>query len=229
MLHAPEPRRVRAPAHTPAPVLAAIATWAPSVTRAVGSSVVAGGLAAIAAALASRGVQLELAGCDLPCPLPSAYPDPATLGSDRWLCALAAHRRHGAAVVVQCGTAITADAIDATGRFLGGAIAPGLRAMAAGLAAAAPALPRPSAPSAATVPAVTSSACVEAGLVLAFCGAVERLLLDVGAALPATAARVVTGGDAALYLRHGRARLAHVPDLLHQGLRCLATGAPPSC
>ncbi|MEZ5963388.1 MAG: type III pantothenate kinase [Planctomycetota bacterium] len=222
MLHAPEAQRLRAPAGAPAPALAALAALAPSVTRAVGSTVVVGGLDEVATLLAAHGVRVELAGVDLPCPLPLAYPDPGTLGTDRWLCALAAHRAHGAALVVQCGTAITVDAVDVGGRFLGGAIAPGLRAMAAGLAGAAPALPRPAVLRAATVPGVTSPACVEAGIVLAFCGAVERLARDVGAALPAAAARLLTGGDAELYRQHGRARLQHAPDLLHRGLRCLA-------
>lgn len=227
LLHAPQPQRLRTRAESAEPVLAALAELVPAPSRAVGSTVVAGGLDAVAAVLAARGVRLELAGRDLPCPLALAYPDPSALGSDRWLCALAAHRAHGAAVVVQCGTAVTVDAVDGAGRFLGGAIAPGLAAMAAGLAAAAPALPRIVAPRQATVPAVSSPACVEAGVVLAFCGAVERLVHDVAAALPATAARVLTGGDAATYLRYGRLRLAHVSDLLHRGLRCLAETEPP--
>src|SRR5690606_11778764 len=138
MLHSAPVKRWRAPAHAPETVLAEVATLAGVPVRAVASTVVAGGLTALEAVLADAGVRLEVAGRDLPCPLPLAYADPNELGTDRWLAALAAFAAHGAAVVVQCGTAITADAVDASGRFLGGAIAPGLRAMAAGLAAAAP-------------------------------------------------------------------------------------------
>jgi len=228
MLHGPVPQRFKARADAPAAVLSALASLSPPPERAVGSTVVAGGLDAAAAVLAARGVSLELAGRDLPCPLPLAYDDPHTLGTDRWLCALAGFGEHGAAVVVQCGTAITVDAVAADGSFLGGAIAPGLAAMASGLALAAPALPRPVPLQHAVVPARSSLACVEAGTLLSFCGAVERLVGEAAAALPAGVPRLLTGGDAETYLRHGRLALVHEPDLLHRGLRRLASWRPPS-
>jgi pantothenate kinase type III len=60
----------------------------------------------------------------------TAYPD--HIGADRLANATAAHRLSGgAAVVVDLGSALTLDVADATGAFIGGAIAPGLR-MAAG-------------------------------------------------------------------------------------------------
>lgn len=58
------------------------------------------------------------------------YRDPATLGVDRWLAVLAAwHRQAGAAVAIDCGTAMTADFVTAAGRHLGGYIVPGIRLM----------------------------------------------------------------------------------------------------
>lgn len=229
MAHGSQARRWRARADAADPILAVLADLAPATERVVASTVVPGGLAAVAELLAARAVRLEVAGVDLPCPLALAYRTPATLGSDRWLCALAAHRGFGAALVVQCGTAVTVDAVDAEGRFLGGAIAPGLRAMARGLAAAAPGLPQPAAFTSTSLPADSSLGCVEAGVLLAFCGAVERLVGDLASALPASSARLLTGGDAETYLTHGRLRLTHVDDLLHRGLVCLArTSAPGS-
>ena len=60
-----------------------------------------------------------------------AYPQPETLGADRWAAMVAAHERYPAgSLVVDCGTAITLDAI-ANGRHLGGYILPGIRAMQA--------------------------------------------------------------------------------------------------
>lgn len=222
MLHTSTPQRWRAPAADQGAVLAVLADLSPVPARALGSTVVPTGLAAAATVLEERGVRLELAGRDLPCPLTLHYSTPSTLGTDRWLCALAAHAEHGACVVVQCGTAVTVDAVDASGCFLGGAIAPGLRALADGLAIAAPGLPRAVAPRCAAVPALTSQTCVEAGVLLTFCGGVERLVQDVAAVLPANAPRLVTGGDAATYLEHGRLPLVLVQDLLHRGLRCLS-------
>lgn len=229
MLHGEPAQRWRAPASEPGAVLAAVAALA-APSRAVGSTVVGGGLDAVAGVLQDRfGVRLEVAGRDLACPLAVAYADPTTLGTDRWLAALAAFTSFGPAVVVQCGTALTVDAVDAGGRFLGGGIGPGLLAMARGLAAAAPRLPAFDAARSGPLPATSSEDCVAAGVMAGFCGAVERLLDDVGQVLPHDAARVITGGDAEVYLQHGRRRLTHVSDLLHQGLRCLATTYGPPC
>lgn len=56
----------------------------------------------------------------------NCYQDPATLGCDRWLALIAAHdQRSGPLAVVDCGTAITVDALLADGQFLGGVIAAG--------------------------------------------------------------------------------------------------------
>lgn len=58
------------------------------------------------------------------------YPDVSGLGVDRWLAMLAAYRRAGGAcVVVDGGTALTIDVIDAAGLHGGGYILPGLRLM----------------------------------------------------------------------------------------------------
>ncbi|WP_395060054.1 type III pantothenate kinase [Polaromonas sp.] len=76
--------------------------------------------------------------------LTNGYDHPARLGADRWVAMIGArHRllRRGACapcVVVMVGTAVTVEAIDATGRFLGGIILPGhgimLRALESGTA-----------------------------------------------------------------------------------------------
>lgn len=59
------------------------------------------------------------------------YRDPARLGVDRWLAVLAAHRSGlGTACVVDAGTALTVDVVDADGIHHGGLILPGLRTMA---------------------------------------------------------------------------------------------------
>ena len=56
------------------------------------------------------------------------YDDPARIGVDRLAAAAAAHRAAPAGqavVVVDAGTALTVDAIDAEGTFRGGVIVPG--------------------------------------------------------------------------------------------------------
>ena len=58
------------------------------------------------------------------------YPRPATIGPDRLANAVAVRHHYGApAVVVDFGTAVTFDVVDARGDYVGGIIAPGLAAM----------------------------------------------------------------------------------------------------
>jgi len=57
----------------------------------------------------------------------NGYTQPAQLGCDRWAAMLAAFNLQNSSVlVVNVGTALTIDAIDATGLHLGGLISPGL-------------------------------------------------------------------------------------------------------
>ncbi len=66
----------------------------------------------------------------------NGYRDPGQLGCDRFASLIGArYRRPGQSLlVVTAGTATTVDALDATGRFIGGMILPGLRTMAHSLA-----------------------------------------------------------------------------------------------
>lgn len=69
-------------------------------------------------------------------PVPMKVDEPTKVGMDRLMNALAATRRAGPGVptiTADIGTAITLDLTDATGAFVGGAIMPGPRLMAAAL------------------------------------------------------------------------------------------------
>ena len=60
----------------------------------------------------------------------NAYEYPEKLGVDRWLCLIAArHYWTESVCIVDCGTAITIDAMDRNGCHLGGLICPGLNLM----------------------------------------------------------------------------------------------------
>jgi type III pantothenate kinase len=78
-------------------------------------------------ALARFGVEAEfIASTAEAAGVRNAYPEPWKLGVDRWLAMIAAHGMYQRAVcVVSIGTAATIDAVDATGRHLGGLIVPG--------------------------------------------------------------------------------------------------------
>jgi type III pantothenate kinase len=64
------------------------------------------------------------------CGVKSRYDRPEQLGSDRWAALVAARALHpGACLVVNAGTATTADLLSASGEFLGGLILPGVDLM----------------------------------------------------------------------------------------------------
>jgi len=84
-----------------------------------------------------------VAGQDFPIAIRTDVDEPDRVGVDRLVAALAAYRRTGGAcIVVDAGTAVTVDAVDAEGTFLGGAIFPGPGLMARSLAEGAAQLPR---------------------------------------------------------------------------------------
>ncbi len=66
----------------------------------------------------------------------NGYRDPSQLGCDRFASLIGARHRYPgeSLLVVTAGTATTVDALDASGRFMGGMILPGLRTMAQSLA-----------------------------------------------------------------------------------------------
>lgn len=224
MLHGDAPRRQRL-----LPAAGALPAWLagerPRV--AVGLSVVAGGLDAARRELAAAGVALRIIGTDIACPLALDYETPQTLGTDRWVGALAAFRMHGAAIVVDCGTATTVNGIDGSGTFRGGPIAPSVSSIVAGMAQLTPVLPHANRDAVPQVPPRSSAAAVDTGVLLGWCGAVERLVQDMRGAMACEPAIVVTGGNADLLLRWGRLRCSHEPDLVHLGLALLADGIAP--
>lgn len=171
--------------------------------------------------LRAHNVPCRVVGEDVTCPLPLDYATPQTLGADRWLGALAAFRRFGRAVVVDCGSATTVNLVDADGTFRGGPIAPGLGALQLGMASATPALPAARLDAMPTAPPRSSQDAVDTGVLSGFCGMVERLVADTLRAAHGPARVVVTGGRSEILLRHGRLRAHHVPDLVHQGLALL--------
>lgn len=65
----------------------------------------------------------------------NAYSESRRLGVDRWLAMLEAWNRVGDAVIVDCGSALTLDAVDASGMHQGGYIVPGLGMLRQSLAA----------------------------------------------------------------------------------------------
>jgi type III pantothenate kinase len=160
------------------------------------------------------------------CGVVNGYAVPEQLGADRWASLVAARRRvtaagaaAGPAVVVNAGTAVTVDALDADGRFRGGVILPGLELMLHALADKTAALK--TAPGRfAEFPSNTADA-LFSGAVQAVAGAIERMRRAVrrgdGAVLC-----LLTGGGAATIAPHLPDGAEIVPNLVLEGVLALA-------
>lgn len=135
-----------------------------------------------------------------PVELISGYRDPAQLGADRWHAMLGAIRaRPGTSiVVVNAGTAITADCVHSTGatsaRFVGGCIAPGARLMHESLSQRAAGLPLSDGEPMA-FPDSTASA-IATGVLDAQAGLVERVWTRFAQRLDAMPQVLLAGGNA---------------------------------
>jgi type III pantothenate kinase len=80
--------------------------------------------------LERRGIPFVELNATTLCHIGIDYPKPGTIGADRLANAAAAYARYQApAVVVDFGTAVTFDVVNAAGNYAGGIIAPGLSAM----------------------------------------------------------------------------------------------------
>jgi type III pantothenate kinase len=152
----------------------------------------------------------------------NGYRDPASLGADRWMALLAARKLvPGPVCVVDCGTAVTVDALAADGQFLGGVILPGLELMRHALAHGTSGLVS-SVSSAASCQARSTADAIAAGILHGLCGAIERIVTEHRASIGADAGVVLTGGDADRLKEHLGFAVTHVPDLVLRGIARVA-------
>lgn len=159
------------------------------------------------------------------CGVRNGYDDPARLGVDRWAAMVAAfHDGGGPLTVVDCGTALTLDHVDAGGRHLGGLIAPGLGAMRAALGTTTR-LPRETlgepAPELPELGRDTAKA-VAAGCMAAVAGLIERTQARIADSRGGACRLWITGGDADAVMTRLAAHWRHAPGLVIDGLALLA-------
>lgn len=148
--------------------------------------------------------------------------DRKQLGADRLLAAFAAyHRFQRPVIVIDAGTAITIDLVNARGAFAGGVIVPGLNTAAASLHAMTAKLPRIKPAPVKRVLARATREAINAGVVVGTAGLVDRLVEEMSAEAHVDPLVIATGGDAVLLSSESRTIRRLEPDLLHQGLRWL--------
>lgn len=128
------------------------------------------------------------------------YPKPNTIGPDRLANAVAARHRFGApSVVVDFGTAVTFDVVDACGNYVGGIIAPGLAAMTDYLYEKTALLPRIQIREVKSLVGKSTEHAMLAGAVHGYRGLVRELIIELKRELKVKRLPVVaTGGYAKL-------------------------------
>jgi type III pantothenate kinase len=158
--------------------------------------------------------------------LTNGYLDPTLLGADRWLALIGAWTRaKGALCVVDAGTAVKVDSVDATGQHLGGLIAPGIHMMREALMNKTSDIAKAAAsstPSLAGVLANNTVGAVSRGAVFALAGMADRAAEIIEQSTGTVPRLFITGGDAGMITGTMRNHGEIVPDLVLQGLAVIA-------
>jgi type III pantothenate kinase len=155
----------------------------------------------------------------------NGYLQPEQLGADRWIGLIAARAEFKEAVcIVDCGTAITVDVLDAAGRHQGGVICPGVRLMQDAVIRGARML---SWDGVARGPLLAhgTGAGIYSGSVNAAAGMVEKVLTESERAMGSRVRLLVTGGGAEAVMERLCVDYTFVPDLVLKGLAVIDSGA----
>lgn len=132
----------------------------------------------------------------------NGYEQPERLGVDRWLAILAAYNiTRAAVVVIDLGTAITADAVHGAGQHLGGYICPGMRLMERSLQANTNLVCFSDIRQPGMTPGINTESAISAGVLTAAVGFAQQSWASLSALSGATVA-MLTGGDAGVVAPH---------------------------
>lgn len=155
--------------------------------------------------------------------MPILYDNPAEVGADRIVNAIAAYEQYGGRstplIICDFGTATTFDAVTSAGEYLGGAICPGVTISADALFQRAARLPRIEVRKPPRIVGRTTVGAMESGLFFGYVGMVEGLVRRMTEELGGRATCVATGGLAAVIAPETNV-IHHVDvDLTLRGLR----------
>ncbi len=154
--------------------------------------------------------------------------EPRSLGADRALNAIAAHAKYdGDLIIIDFGTATTFDAVDFTGAYKGGVIAPGINLSLDALVAGTAKLPRIAieAPRTTSVIGRNTEDQMLIGVFWGYVAMMEGLIAKMREEIGRPAKVVATGGLAILFDQHTEMFDAVDSDLTLEGLAILAERA----
>jgi type III pantothenate kinase len=154
--------------------------------------------------------------------MPIRSDNPAEVGADRIVNALAVREQYGCpAIVVDFGTATTFDVVNAQGEYVGGIIAPGLLISAEALFAHASRLYRVDVKAPAQLVGRTTVGAMQSGIYWGYVGLVDGILERLKAEMPDLEVIVATGGQAELIASGSRFLQRVDPLLTLTGLKLL--------
>ncbi|MEP6548479.1 MAG: type III pantothenate kinase [Gammaproteobacteria bacterium] len=158
--------------------------------------------------------------------LTNGYLDPTLLGADRWLALIGAWTKARSALcVVDAGTAVKLDSVDAGGQHLGGLIVPGIHMMREALMNKTSDIANAvqhSTPSLAGVLANNTIGALSRGATFALAGMADRAAEVIEQSTGVKPRLFITGGDAGMITGTMRLQGEIVPDLVLQGLAVIA-------
>jgi type III pantothenate kinase len=151
------------------------------------------------------------------------YAQPEQLGCDRWAALVGAWARtHRACLVVSAGTAVTVDALNGRGEFIGGLILPGKLMMRKSLVSGTHALEDLGGQTV-DFPRNTADA-MASGIATALASAVQTAYQRLAAAGTTPPDCILTGGDADWLATQMRIGVIIAPRLVLEGLLVMARG-----
>lgn len=148
----------------------------------------------------------------------NGYDNPEQLGCDRWAAIIGARSltATGALCVVDCGTAVTIDAVNTDDRFIGGVILPGIDLMQESLLNSTSDILENRAEFRHVV-GTTTAQCVSGGSYIGTAGAIDRIVREMGS-IVGDPTLYITGGDAPQLSPLLTYSFQHEPDLVLFGL-----------
>lgn len=168
------------------------------------------------------GKEILVVGSGLKTGLNIRMDNPAQLGSDMVVDAVAALAKYPAPIVFfDMGTATTMSVIDAAGSYIGGAIIPGLRVSVDALSARAAQLPYINFAAPARLIGSNTVDCMQSGAIYGCASMIDGMVDRVEAELGQPVTAILTGGLGTLVAPHCRREIHLEPDLLIQGLQIL--------
>lgn len=154
--------------------------------------------------------------------MPVVVDNPREVGADRIVNAIAAYDRvHGGVIVIDFGTATTADCVSPKGEYLGGVIAPGIVISADALFRAAAKLPRVELVKPKSALGKNSVHSIQSGIIFGYVGLVDGLVDRLKAELGFPVTVIATGGLAPVVSAESRTIEATDEFLTLEGLRIL--------